>query len=90
MLYPTRNGRIVEGLQAADFEVLEDGVAQKIESFEHIVPTHGPQTARAEAELTTGDGAGARRARAIASSCSFSTVRSSMMSTRATHQRAAD
>jgi VWFA-related protein len=46
--YPTRNGRIVDGLQAADFEVLEDGVAQKIESFEHIVPTHGPQTARAE------------------------------------------
>ncbi len=26
----------------------EDGVAQKIESFEQIVPTHGPQTARAE------------------------------------------
>ena len=47
-VYPTRDGRIVEGLQAADFEVLEDGVPQKIETFEHVVPVFGPQTARTD------------------------------------------
>jgi VWFA-related protein len=46
--YPTRNGQIVDGLQAADFEVLEEGVAQKIETFEHVVAFRGPQTARIE------------------------------------------
>jgi VWFA-related protein len=46
--YPTKDGRIVEGLQAADFEVLEDGVPQKIESFEHVVAAIGPQSARTE------------------------------------------
>ena len=46
--YPTRNGQIVDGLQAADFEVLEEGVAQKIETFEHVVALRGPQTARVE------------------------------------------
>ena len=46
--YPTKDGRIVEGLQAADFEVLEDGVPQKIESFEHVVATIGPHSARTE------------------------------------------
>ena len=46
--YPTRNGQIVEGLQVADFEVLEDGVQQKIDTFEHVVAMRGPQTARIE------------------------------------------
>ena len=46
--YPTKDGRIVEGLVAADFEVLEDGVPQKIDSFEHILPVRGPQTARTQ------------------------------------------
>ena len=46
--YPTRNGQIVDGLQAADFEVLEEGVEQKIETFEHVVALRGPQTARIE------------------------------------------
>ena len=46
--YPTRNGQIVDGLQAADFEVLEDGVQQKIDTFEHVVALRGPQTARIE------------------------------------------
>jgi hypothetical protein len=27
-VYPTKDGRIVDGLQAADFDVLEDGVLQ--------------------------------------------------------------
>ena len=34
--YPSRDGKIIEGLTAADFEVLEDGVPQKIESFQFV------------------------------------------------------
>ena len=34
--YPQRDGRTVEGLTAADFEVLEDGKPQKIENFEFV------------------------------------------------------
>ena len=34
--YPTRDGKIIEGLTADDFEVLEDGVPQKIESFQFV------------------------------------------------------
>ena len=35
--YPTHDGVPVEDLTADDFKITEDGVAQKIESFEHIV-----------------------------------------------------
>lgn len=34
--YPTKDGKIITGLTADDFEVLEDGVPQKIESFQFI------------------------------------------------------
>lgn len=34
--YPFLNGKIVEGLMPADFEVLEDGKPQKVESFDFI------------------------------------------------------
>lgn len=34
--YPLVNGRVVEGLTAADFEVREDGRIQKVESFEFV------------------------------------------------------
>lgn len=34
--YPLKDGKIVEGLQAEDFEVLEDGKPQKIESFDFL------------------------------------------------------
>ncbi len=34
--YPMRDGKIIEGLRAADFEVLEDGAPQKIESFQFV------------------------------------------------------
>jgi VWFA-related protein len=34
--YPSRDGRIVEGLTKADFEVLEDGKAQAIEDLQFI------------------------------------------------------
>src|SRR6476659_4744352 len=48
-VYPTRAGKPVEDLAAADFEVLEDGVAQKIDTFEHVVVSPaGPQSERIE------------------------------------------
>ena len=34
--YPSKDGKIVEGLTAEDFEVFEDGVLQKIESFQFV------------------------------------------------------
>lgn len=34
--YPSRNGKIIEGLTAEDFELLEDGVPQKIDSFQFV------------------------------------------------------
>ncbi|MEO8481472.1 MAG: VWA domain-containing protein [Acidobacteriota bacterium] len=40
--YPRRNNQLVQGLQAKDFEVLEDGKPQAIESFEFVAtPTGG-------------------------------------------------
>jgi VWFA-related protein len=47
-VYPTKDGRIVEGLKASDFEIFEDGVPQKVDTFEHVVATIGPHTARVE------------------------------------------
>ncbi len=47
-VYPTKDGRVVEGLTADDFEVFEDGAAQKIETFEHVKPVFGPYAARTE------------------------------------------
>ena len=35
--YPTANGKPVLDLKQEDFEVSEDGVPQKVESFEHVV-----------------------------------------------------
>lgn len=36
-MYATRDGNSVNDLTAADIEVLEDGVPQKVEDFEHVV-----------------------------------------------------
>jgi VWFA-related protein len=47
-VYPTKDGQIVTGLQASDFEVLEDGVPQKVEMFEHVIAAAGPYEARVE------------------------------------------
>ena len=47
--YPLKDGKPVLDLKAEDFEVFEDGVAQKIESFEHVVVRPaGPQDGRVE------------------------------------------
>ena len=47
--YPLEDGKPVFDLKAEDFEVFEDGVAQKIETFEHVVVRPaGPQTERVE------------------------------------------
>jgi VWFA-related protein len=35
-VYPTRDGVPVDDLSVKDFQIAEDGVAQKIESFEHV------------------------------------------------------
>ena len=36
-MYATRDGQSVDDLKATDVEVLEDGVPQKVEDFEHVV-----------------------------------------------------
>ncbi len=47
--YPTADGRPVMDLKADDFEVLEDGKPQKIDTFEHvIVRANVPEEMRAE------------------------------------------
>ena len=48
-VYPTRGGVPIADLVAADFEVLEDGVAQTIQTFEHVlIRPAGTQTARVD------------------------------------------
>jgi VWFA-related protein len=48
-VYPTIDGRPVTDLKKDDFEVLEDGVVQRVETFEHIVArTAGAEIERAE------------------------------------------
>lgn len=48
-VYPVHDGKPVQDLRAEDFEVLEDGVPQAIETFEHVVVRPaGPQAERAE------------------------------------------
>jgi VWFA-related protein len=52
-VYPTVNGEIVSDLNAADFEVLEDGVPQKIETFEHVnIRGFTPEETKAEPTST--------------------------------------
>ena len=48
-VYPSRGGVPVTDLRMEDFEVLENGVRQKVQAFEHVVISPaGPQSMRAE------------------------------------------
>ena len=47
-VYATRDRVPIKDLTLEDFEVLEDGVPQKIDSFEHVLAIRGPQTARTQ------------------------------------------
>lgn len=48
-VFATRDGTPIHDLQRDDFEVLEDGRPQKVETFEHVlVRAAGPQTSRVE------------------------------------------
>ncbi len=54
-VYPTADGRAVQDLRAEDFEILENGVPQQIQAFEHVVVSPaGPQSLRAEASSVRG------------------------------------
>ena len=45
--YPSRDGKIIQGLKVEDFELLEDGVPQKIDSFQFIeYEQHTPSSER--------------------------------------------
>jgi len=46
--FPTKDGRPVKDLAAADFEIREDGVAQEIETFEYVEVRSAPQELRQE------------------------------------------
>ena len=53
-MYATRNGVAVTDLTRNDVEILEDGVVQKIEAFEHVrVRPAGPQETRREPQSVT-------------------------------------
>jgi VWFA-related protein len=48
-VYPTANGQIVPDLAQAEFEILEDGVPQKVDAFERVVfRAPGPEAERRE------------------------------------------
>ena len=48
-VYPTQGGKPVLDLRAEDFDVLEDGKPQSIQTFEHVsVSPAGPQSQRSE------------------------------------------
>ncbi|HEX5110321.1 MAG TPA: VWA domain-containing protein [Vicinamibacterales bacterium] len=48
-MYASRNGSPVTDLEAAEVEIREDGVLQKVEAFEHVsVPAGGPEATRVE------------------------------------------
>jgi VWFA-related protein len=44
--YPRRDGHIVEGLMPSDFDVLEDGVLQKVDQFEFVRIEPTPEAER--------------------------------------------
>lgn len=48
-VYPTADGRPVQDLKQADFQVFEDGQRQEVRTFEHVlIQAGGPQETRSE------------------------------------------
>src|SRR5512139_830087 len=48
-VYPTVDGRAVQDLKQADFDVQEDGKPQEISTFEHVlIQAGGPQETRSD------------------------------------------
>ena len=73
---PAATDRIVEGLTAADFQILEDGKPQKIEAFEFVRVEPGlSESERRDPNNQREAWSGRRPIRTIASSSSFSTFR---------------
>lgn len=53
-MYATRDGQSIDDLKPDEIEVLEDGVVQKIEAFEHVrIAPAGPQELRLEPTSVT-------------------------------------
>jgi VWFA-related protein len=64
-VYVTKDGVAVQDLTAADFEVLEDGKPQKIETFEHVnIRGNTPQETRVEPQTVAEGRAAAEDPRA--------------------------
>lgn len=54
-VYPTKDGKVVDDLTVEDFELLENGVKQQVQAFEHVVASPaGPQSMRVEANSVRG------------------------------------
>jgi VWFA-related protein len=47
-MYATRDGKAVEDLKVDEIDILEDGVLQKIDAFEHVTVRATPQESRIE------------------------------------------
>ena len=47
-MYATRDGKPIEDLKVDEIDILEDGVLQKIEAFEHVKVRTAPQESRIE------------------------------------------
>ena len=55
-VYPRRDGEVVEGLETGDFQVLEDGVPQTVETFQFIRVAPNPPDAERRDPNTKADG----------------------------------
>ena len=52
-MYATRDGKPIEDLKVDEIDILEDGVLQKIDAFEHVRVRTAPQESRIEPNTIT-------------------------------------